>query len=121
MANNKITPWVKIKADYLSGVTPKELSLKYGVSAKTIHEKASKENWVDERTSIYKNLQEITQDRIERITNLALKRLEDVLSEGEIKTNDLVSAIGKALDISGLKKESQNLNVNNEPIEVKFI
>ena len=113
---SKTTPWIEIKADYLAGVTPKELALKYGVAAKTIHEKASKESWVDEKASINKNLQEITQERVERITNLALKRLEDVLIDGKIKTNDLVNAIGKALDISGLKRESQKLDVNNEPI-----
>ena len=117
----KTTPWVKIKAEYLSGVTPKELALKYGLKPRTISDKAYEEKWGEEKAIISENLRESTQERIERITSLALKRLEDVLSEGGVKTNDLVNAIGKAIDISGLKRESQNLNVNNEPIEVKFI
>ena len=112
----KTTPWNKIKADYLNGVTPKELAEKYKVKAKTIHEKSSKEKWVSEKTSISKNVQEKVQERIDRLTNLALERLECVLREDEIRTNDLISAIGKALDVSGLK--SQKHEVENKGINI---
>lgn len=103
--------WLNIKAEYLQGVTPKELAEKYNVAAKTIHEKASKEGWVIEKTSISKNLQEKTEEQIKAITQLALRRLEGVLNDENIKTNDLVSAIGKALDISGLKSFKQEIDM----------
>lgn len=106
---SKRTPWVQIKSEYLLGVTPKDLAEKYGLDPKTIHEKASKENWTEEKARICKNLQVHTQEQVQRITLLALRRLEDVLTEDMIKTSDLVSAIGKALDISGLKTENKNL------------
>lgn len=35
-----LTPWNKIKKEYLEGVTPKELALKYKIKAKTIINKA---------------------------------------------------------------------------------
>ena len=112
----KTTPWNKIKADYLQGVTPKELAVKYKVKARSISDKAYKENWGVEKSIISENLREKTEDKIERITNIALKRLEDVLTNEEVKTNDLVSAIGKALDISGLK--SQKHEVENKGINI---
>lgn len=105
----KKTPWVQIKSEYLLGVTPKELAKKYGLDSKTIHEKASKENWTGEKARICKNLQVHTQEQVQRITLLALRRLEDVLTEDMVKTSDLVNAIGKALDISGLKTSKQEL------------
>lgn len=105
----KKTPWVQIKSEYLLGVTPKELAKKYGLDSKTIHEKASKENWTEEKARICKNLQVHTQEQVQRITLLALRRLEDVLTEDMVKTSDLVNAIGKALDISGLKTSKQEL------------
>ena len=54
---SKRTPWVEIKSEYLLGVTPKELAEKYGLDPKAIHEKASKENWTEEKARICKNLQ----------------------------------------------------------------
>lgn len=105
----KTTPWAKIKAEYLQGVTPKELAEKYKITAKTIHEKASHEGWVEERTSIYKNLQAQTQEQISRITKLALRRLEDVLSDENLKPGDIIQAIGKAIDVSGLKSSKQEI------------
>ena len=67
-----MTPWTKIKKEYLEGVTPKELALKYKVKSKTIHEKASKKSWVDQKTSICKNLQEKTEDKMTHKQNTAI-------------------------------------------------
>lgn len=105
----KETPWLEIKAAYLKGVAPKELAIKYKLKAKTISDKANKENWVEEKAKICEKVRENTQDKIERITDIALRRLEDVLCAEDTKTNDLVSAIGKALDISGLKSSKQEI------------
>jgi uncharacterized protein YjcR len=106
----KATPWNKIKADYLNGVTPKELAGKYKITAKSIHEKASKENWVDEKASISKNLQEDVQERIKELTNLALETLRGVINDPESKSQDKVSASRAILDVSGLKSLKQEVS-----------
>ena len=106
----KTTPWNKIKADYLNGVTPKELAGKYKITAKSIHEKASKENWVDEKASISKNLQEDVQERIKELTNLALETLCEVIQDPESKKQDKVSASKAILDVSGLKSLKQEVS-----------
>lgn len=106
----KATPWNKIKADYLNGVTPKELASKYKITAKSIHEKASKENWVDEKASISKNLQEDVQERIKELTNLALETLRGVINDPESKSQDKVSASRAILDVSGLKSLKQEVS-----------
>ena len=107
MANT--TAWNKIKAEYLQGVTPKELALKYKIKAKTIHEKASKENWVEEKASIYKNVQENVQERIKELTNLALETLCNVINDPESDNKDKVSASRAILDVSGLKSLKQDV------------
>lgn len=112
----KTTPWNKIKADYLNGVTPKELAEKYKITAKQIHDKAFRDSWVAERASIAEKTRESVQKRIDRLTNLALERLECVLREDLIRTSDLISAIGKALEVSGLK--SQKHEVENKGINI---
>ena len=112
----KAIPWMKIKAEYLQGVTPQALALKYKIKARSISDKAYKENWGEEKAKICENVRENTEERIERITKIALKRLEDVLTGENVRTNDLVSAIGKALDISGLK--SQKHEIDNKGINI---
>ena len=112
----KTTPWNKIKADYLNGVTPKELASKYKITAKSIHEKASKENWVDEKASICKNVQEDVQEKIKSLTDKALKALEKVIDDNESKNIDIISASRAILDISGLK--TQKHEVENKGINI---
>lgn len=101
--------WVKVKKDYLEGVTPQELSEKYKIEIKKIYKKIENEKWAPELSEIKGNVGNMVQKRIARVTNLALDRLEDVLSDDEVKTSDLVNAIGKAFDISGLKSSKQEL------------
>jgi uncharacterized protein YjcR len=123
----KITAWNKIKADYLNGVTPKELASKYKITAKQIHEKASKEHWVDEKASICKNLQEDVQERIKELTNLALETLCEVIKADDSKYQDKVSASKAILDVSGLKSLKQevtgvsgmNVIINREAVHVE--
>lgn len=112
----KTTPWNKIKADYLNGVTPKELASKYKVTAKQIHEKVSKENWTAEKARICKNLQENVQERIKALTNLALDTLCEVIKADDSKYQDKVSASKAILDISGLK--TQKHEVENKGINI---
>lgn len=118
----KETPWLEIKAAYLKGVAPKELAIKYKLKPKTISDKANKENWVDEKAKICEKVREKTQDKIDRVTDLALKRLEGVLLDEDIKTSDLVQAIGKAFDISGLKSsKSEVTGKDGAPLSVQKV
>ncbi|MBR5012627.1 MAG: hypothetical protein IKY15_01670 [Clostridia bacterium] len=123
----KVTAWNKIKADYLNGVTPKELAEKYKIPAKSIHEKASKENWVDEKASIGKNLKEDVQAKIKDLTNLALDTLCKVINDPESDNKDKVSASRAILDVSGLKSIKQDVSgisgvsviVNRQAVQVE--
>ena len=123
----KSTPWNKIKAEYLEGVTPKDLAAKYKITAKSIHEKASKEGWVNERASIVKNLQEDIQERIKQMTNVALEALYEVINDPYCKNTDKVSAARAILDVSGLKSIKQEVSgvegvsvvINREAVHVE--
>lgn len=123
----KGVPWNNIKADYLSGITPKELAEKYKLTPKQIHEKASKENWVNEKASISKNLQVDVQERIKELTNLALETLCEVINDPETSSRDKVSASKAILDVSGLKTLKQEVSgvggysviINREAVEVE--
>lgn len=105
----KETPWLEIKTAFLKGVTAKELAVKYRIKARSITDKAYEERWNDEKTIISENIRDKVTKRVEYITDLALQRLEGVLLDEDIKTSDLVQAIGKAFDISGLKSSKQEL------------
>lgn len=105
----KETPWLEIKTAFLKGVTAKELAVKYKIKARSITDKAYEERWNDEKTIIYENIRDKVTKRVDHITDLALQRLEGVLLDEDIKTSDLVQAIGKAFDISGLKSSKQEL------------
>lgn len=105
----KGTPWIKIKAEYLQGVTPKELAQKYGLKTKTISDKATKEKWTAEKSQICVNIREKTEDRIKGLTNKAFQALENVLDDDNAEYKDKVSAAKAILDISGLKSSKQEL------------
>lgn len=117
----KITRWAEIKADYFLGATPKELSAKYGVPAKTIRDKACKGSWAKQKSTINDNLQQCAQERIENLTDLALSRLEEVLTDDEVSTKDVLMAVDRVLDISGLKNSKQEIEVRDVPIIIDDI
>lgn len=123
----KTTPWNKIKAEYLQGVTPKELAEKYKIKAKTISDKAYEEDWRIEKQKISENIREMTEGQIQELTLLALARLGEILA-GNSNRPDFVNAIGKALDISGLKNSKQviegiesgvNVIINRQAVQVE--
>jgi ribosome recycling factor len=113
--------WNEVKTDYLKGITPKELAKKYKTTARAISDKVYEENWKEEKTRISENIRENVQDRIQQLTNKSLNRLESVIDNPEAKDSDIVSACKAILDLSGLKSSNQNVNLNTEPVEVKFI
>ena len=73
-----------------------------------------------------KKIQNKIEKQIQDITGLALARLREVLSDDEVKTGDIINAIGKAIDISGLKSSKQEIEasgfsvvINNKARDVK--
>ena len=106
------TPWADIKAEYLHGVTPKDLAEKYGIKAKTIHEKASKESWVAEKTSICKNVQESVEDEIREGAKDSIRYLRKVVNNPSEKTLDRISAAKGLLSVSGLEKSEKKITGN---------
>ncbi len=116
----KLTPWTRIKAEYLGGAAPRALAEKYDITAKSIHEKASKSNWAKEKAEISKNVQEIAQERITSLAMLALDTLEGLLRAKTTENNIKVQSSKAILDLSGLKT-SKIEQVTSEPIRVEFV
>ena len=103
----KTTPWNSIKAEYLKGVTPKELAIKYELTAKQVSDKANKENWTRKKSEISENLEDRVQKELEEITTLGIKRLKQLLNNEEIKPNELISAIRLGFDTTLLNKNKE--------------
>ena len=69
-------PWTKIRAEWLKGgITQKELAKKYGLSEKTISNRAYKEGWKKEKGKIREKTEEELRGRIVRARVNHLERL----------------------------------------------
>lgn len=116
----KTTPWLLIKKEYLQGITPKELSVKYKIKAKQISDKANEEKWVDKKKKISENIREQTEEYIKNLTRKALNALEDIISSPDAMDKDKVAAAKAVLDVSGLKISKQELTgKDGQPIVQK--
>ena len=124
----KTTPWNKIKADYLKGVTPKELAEKYKIDISKIYYKVDNASWAKEKTKIDENIRNDVQDEIKDLTKLALSALKNVINDSESKPADIVAASRAILDVSGLKSLKQELSgtltaptviIDHEVVEVE--
>lgn len=99
----KTTPWNKIKAEYLQGVTPKELAVKYNLTAKSITNKASADKWVNDKKIISENLRQNTQDKIQKYTDEIIDNFFMIAMNNDEKTCDRINAGKVILELSGLK------------------
>ena len=123
----KTTAWNKIKADYLKGVTPKELAEKYKIDINKLYNKIDNDSWAKKKTEINENIRNDVQERIKELTNLALETLCEVIKAGDSKYQDKVSASKAILDVSGLKSLKQEINgvsgmnviINREAVHVE--
>nr|DAH96309.1 MAG TPA: Protein of unknown function (DUF1804) [Caudoviricetes sp.] len=121
------TPWHKIKAEYLQGVTPRELAKKYNLKPRQISDKANRNGWLIEKSRICEKTSENVQERIQGLTNLALDTLVEVINDNETEKNVKVSACKAILDISGLKSLKQDITgiegvsvvINREAVQVE--
>ena len=123
----KATPWNKIKADYLNGVTPKDLAEKYKISIDKLYNKIDNDSWAKAKTEINENIRNDVQERIKELTNLALETLCEVIKAGDSKYQDKVSASKAILDVSGLKSLKQEVTgidgvsvvINREAVHIE--
>ena len=123
----KVIAWNKIKAEYLQGVTPKELAAKYNLKPKQISDKANEEKWVAEKAKVSENVRENVQEKIQELSNLALDTLAKVINDPRTKKSIKVSACKAILDVSGLKSIKQEVSgvegvsviINREAVHVE--
>lgn len=116
--------WTKIQIEYEQGKKPEELAEKYGLTPKQISDKAYRNNWKKPSETNAKRIEESRKKydkEINELTGLALKVLREIANNPEAKDTDRINAAKGILDVSGLKKESHDINLDNSPVEVKFI
>lgn len=114
MAQRKTTPWIKIKAEYLQGATPKELADKYNLTAKQVTNKANRDKWVTEKEIIQDKTRESIENKIQTYSNEAIEVLREVMNGYETENKDKVSAAKAILDISGLKRSKQETEIKGD-------
>jgi uncharacterized protein YjcR len=73
----KQVQWGRVRQSYMAGMSYKELSQKYGVTVKTIQNRASKEGWVKEKGKIREEVGEKIHARIVRVRVAELEKLVD--------------------------------------------
>lgn len=87
------TPWGRVKQSFLAGATYKQLSEKYGITVRTIQNKASKEGWVKEKVKIREEVAEKTRARVVRAK---IEQLEKLIQANE-KVIDGLLAIAESI------------------------
>ena len=88
------TPWSKIRAEWLKGgITQAQLAKKYGLSVKTIQNRAYKEGWKNEKGKIREKVEEKTRDRVVRARVNHLEKLieaNEALLDGLTELTDMI-------------------------------
>ena len=102
-------PWLKIKADFLIQIPPRDLAVKYKVPKKVISDRANQEGWVTEKTKIYENVRISVEDEIKQGARESVAFLRSVVNNEEEDTKDRISAAKGILDVSGMKSSKQEI------------
>lgn len=88
------TPWAKIRAEWLKGgITQKQLAEKYGLSVKTIQNRAYKEGWKNQKGKIREKTEQEISARVVRARVTHLEKLIDAnekLLDGLVKLADMI-------------------------------
>ena len=128
VAQRARTNWDDLHSDYLQGVSILELSKKYNLSFNYLKNRISEKGWLSEKVEIRSTIEdEVKKEliegrvnlaskynaRIESLVDCALDKLEEILNDENTTIKNLLSAIDKVLDISGLKIINQNTNSNH--------
>lgn len=103
------TPWTKIKAEWLKGgITQKELAEKYGISVKTIQNRAYKEGWKNEKGKIREKTEEELRTRITRAKVNHLEKLA-AANDDLLEALMIAAAAVKASPLELLKDKTGSL------------
>ena len=105
------TPWPKIRAEWLKGgITHQELADKYGVSVKTIRNRAYKEGWKNQKGKI----REKTEDQLrERIVRARVNHLEKLIEAQENALDALVELTEKIKEKPALWLRDKHKTIRN--------
>lgn len=109
MTKKKPIPWLEIKAEYLSGCKPDELSKKYKVDIEKLYNKIDNSGWNKEKTELQGNIRNKIETDIKDGSQEAVRYLRGVVSDENQETRDRISAAKGLLDISGLKSSKQEI------------
>lgn len=119
-----MTDWAKIQVEYEQGIKPKDLAEKYGLTAKQIGDKAYRNDWkkpCEISSEVVEKSRKKYDKEIDKLISKSFSVLNEIINDEGAKYSDKINAVKCVIDISGLKKENQDLNVTNHSIEVKFI
>lgn len=114
----KTIPWSEIKTMYLLGVKPKEIAEKFELTSKQVRDKANKEKWTRQKSTISDKIEGSVNEKISNLTGSALDVLKVILGDDKAKAADKINAAKAVIDISGLKVQKQELSgKDGNPIE----
>ena len=100
MAAGKVQ-WGRVRQSFMAGKSYKEISEKYGVSVKTIQNRASKEGWVKEKGKIK---EEVGQKIHERVVRVRVRELEKLMDANGMLIDTLVTLTERAADAEQTNK-----------------
>ena len=109
MTKKKPIPWLEIKAEYLSGCKPDEVSKKYKVDIEKLYNKIDNSGWNKEKMELQGNIRNKIETDIKDGSQEAVRYLRGVVSDENQETRDRISAAKGLLDISGLKSSKQEI------------
>ena len=95
------TQWGRVKQSYMAGASYAELAKKYGLSVKTIQNRASKEGWTKEKGKI---AEEVGQKIHARVVRARVEQLEKLIEANEMLMDGLLS-------MAELIKEKPRMNL----------
>ena len=107
--------WGRIRQSYMSGKSYKELAEKYGLSVKTIQNRASKEGWVKDKGKIK---EEVGKKIVERVVRVRVNELEKLMDANGKLIDTLVdvttrmqgdNVLQMAFDKAGTMKNVESL------------
>jgi hypothetical protein len=101
--------WQLIKKEYCTGIPPRELAKKHKLTANTISNRASREEWDKEKQKKSEEIAASFEEKIKEGTAIAIDTLLLIAENGE-RDSDRVAAAKGLLDISGLKREKRELD-----------
>jgi hypothetical protein len=120
--------WKLIKEQYCAGIPPRDLAKKHKVKAQTISNRATEDKWTVEKSKKQEEIANNFKAQVDELTSLSLPVLKQIIqqksSSGEnimVNCDLLIKAIKTVMDISGLKKETVDNNINTTPFRIQIV